>query len=127
MKKLIILLYLSSLIGLQAIEWMTFEEGLLKAKRTNKLLMLDVVRDNCHYCTDMDRNVFYDKEMSDWVESCFIPVKLNLSHDTLPMGIKVQVTPTFIFLDVAGKITKTIQGSWNKKDFKELSIKLCKE
>ncbi len=127
MNKHLILIALSSLITLQAVQWQTWEEGLLKAKKSHKLLMLDVVRDNCHYCSDMDKKVFNDKEMEKWVESCFIPVKLNLSHDTLPKGIKVQVTPTFIFLTSDQKIVKTIQGSWDKKDFMDLSQKLCKE
>jgi len=114
-------------MSLKAVQWLNLEEGLSKAKKDNKLVMLDVVRDNCHYCSDMDKNVFSDIKMSKWVESCFVPVKLNLSHETLPQGFKVQVTPTFLFLTSGQKLVKMIQGSWNKKDFTELSQKLCKE
>lgn len=127
MNKLLTVLFLSSMISLQAVQWLTLEEGLDKAKKTHKLLMLDVVRDNCHFCKDMINNVFNDKEMSAWIESCFIPVKLNISHEILPEGITVQVTPTFLFLNSDKKIVKKIKGSWNIKDFKKLSQKLCRE
>lgn len=127
MNKLLLLVFFSSMLCLEAVQWQTLEEGLSIAKQSNKLVLLDVVRDNCHYCTDMDENVFNDAKMTKWIESCFVPVKLNLSHDTLPMGIKVQVTPTFIFLSSDKKVLKRIQGSWNKQDFKELSKKLCRK
>jgi len=127
MSRIFIILSLFSLLTLEALEWQSFEEGLLKAKKSHKLVMLDVVRDNCHFCSDMDENVFKDEAMSAWIDSCFVPVKLNLSHDSLPEGMKVQVTPTFIFLTSDKELVKTIQGSWNKQEFKELSEKVCKE
>ncbi len=127
MNRLLFLAFVSSMLSLEAVQWQTLETGFSLAKQNNKLVMLDVVRDNCHYCADMDENVFKDKEMTKWIESCFVPVKLNLSHDVLPMGIKVQVTPTFIFLNSDKKVIKTIQGSWDIKDFKELSKKICRK
>lgn len=127
MNKLLVLAFLSSMISLQAIQWHTFEEGLLEAKKSHKLVMLDIVRDKCHYCVDMDKHVFNDAKMKTWIESCFVPVKLNLSHDVLPKGIKAEVTPTFIFMTSEQVLVKKILGSWNKDDFKDLSEKLCQE
>ncbi|MDY0121625.1 MAG: DUF255 domain-containing protein [Sulfurimonas sp.] len=106
---------------LSALEWKTYQEALELQKKSNKLIMIDVVRDNCRFCTDMDRNVFEDKEMSVWLESRFIPVKLNLDHDTLPLGIKVHFTPTFYFIDNANAIKKKIPGSWNIEDFQSMT------
>ena len=127
MSKISIMLYLASLINLEAVQWMSLDEGLDKAKKSHKLIMIDVVRDRCHFCSDMDNNVFKDKKMSTWVESCFIPVKLNLSEDKLPNGLKATVTPTFLFVNKKLELVKKIQGSWNIQDFKQLSQKLCKE
>lgn len=89
--------------------------------------MVDIIRDNCHYCSDMEKNVFKNKEVSKWVEGCFIPVKLNLSEDFLPDGVEVKITPTVVFLDSEQKTIKMIHGSWNIDDFKRLSQNLCKE
>lgn len=83
--------------------------------------MIDVVRTDCHYCTDMERDVLHEPEMSKYLSEKFIPVKLNLDTDKLPLGIKVHFTPTFIFIDAQENIIKKIPGSWNSKDFKELT------
>lgn len=127
MSKILSILYITSLLNLEAVQWMSLEEGLDKAKKTDKLIMMDVIRDGCHFCSDMDKHVFNDKRMSIWIESCFIPVKFNLSQEKLPNGLKVEVTPTFFFMNEKLELIKKIQGSWNKHDFKELSQKLCKE
>ena len=83
--------------------------------------MIDVIRTDCHYCEDMDKDVFQNNEMSEWLENRFIPVKLNLKNDKLPLGIQVHFTPTFFFVDTNGKIVKKIPGSWNIEDFKDLT------
>ncbi len=123
-----ILLFFSLAISLHALQWKTLEEGIKHAKKSNKLIMVDVIRDNCRFCTNMEKNVFDNKEMGQWIEGCFIPVKVNLSkNDTMPKGVSVQITPTFIFLDADEKVIKMIHGSWNIDDFKSLSQDLCKE
>jgi len=127
MSKVLILLYVASMLHLEAVEWMRLDEGLQKAKTSSKLIMIDVVRDRCHFCSDMEHNVFKDKKMSQWIESCFIPVKLNLSNEKLPKGMKVEITPTFLFVNEKLELVKKLHGSWNIFDFKQLSQKLCKE
>ena len=106
---------------LGALEWKTYEEALELQKKSNKLIMIDVVRDNCRFCIDMERNVFQDKKMSVWIENRFIPVKLNLDHDKLPLGLKVNFTPTFFFIDNTNTIKKKIPGSWNIEDFQSMT------
>ena len=83
--------------------------------------MIDVVRSGCGYCEDMDRVVFQDKEMSIWLDEHFISVKINLDEEKLPLGIKVNFTPTFYFVNADSKIVKTVPGSWNIQDFKDLT------
>lgn len=83
--------------------------------------MIDIVRDDCHYCEDMQRDVLSDPKMSQYLEKKFIPVKLNLNRDKLPLGIKVHFTPTFFFVDKHQKIIKKIPGSWNIEDFTDLT------
>ncbi|PHR53910.1 MAG: hypothetical protein COA44_14925 [Arcobacter sp.] len=127
MSRVLSILFITSLLHLEAVQWMSLEEGLAKAKKSDKLIMMDVIRDGCHFCSDMDKNVFNDKNMSIWIESCFIPVKFNLSQEKLPNGLKVEVTPTFFFMNEKLELIKKIEGSWNKQDFTELSQKLCRE
>jgi thioredoxin-related protein len=104
----------------EGIQWRSWDAALEEAALTQKIIMVDAVKDNCRYCMRMDENVFKDAQMAAYLEKRFIPVKINLSHSTMPMGIRVQVTPSFYFFTPHKKLIKTIQGSWNQEDFTDL-------
>ena len=79
--------------------------------------MVDAVRDACRYCDFMDSEVFGDAEVAAAVEARFIPVKVNISRETMPFGLKVPMTPSFYFLTAEGEVIKTVPGAWNREDF----------
>jgi len=120
----IVLALLMVVLSLSAFELKTYESALAQQKKTNKLIMIEVVREGCHYCEDMDRDVFADKEMSEWIAKRFIPIKISLNKQDLPLGLKVTFTPTFYFVDKNQKIVKKIPGAWNMEDFKSLTQKI---
>ncbi|MCK9473243.1 DUF255 domain-containing protein [Sulfurimonas sp.] len=120
MKK-IIFSFMLSCATLFGVDWQSYEEALKLQQKNSKIIMIDVVRTNCRYCINMDRDVFDDKEMSKWIEKRFIPVKLNLDTHEIPLGISVAMTPSFYFVDKNQKIIKNIPGSWNSDDFKDLT------
>lgn len=120
MSKLLVLTFLS-INSLFALEFYSYAEALKLQKKNHKVIMIDVVRDDCHYCQDMNRDVLQDSKMSQHLSNKFIPVKINLDHDKLPLGIKVNFTPTFFFINTQGEIIKKIPGSWNIKDFTDLT------
>ncbi|QOY51781.1 thioredoxin family protein [Candidatus Sulfurimonas baltica] len=107
--------------NLSAIEWHTYEDALKLQEKSSKVIMVDVIRTECQYCIKMDKNVFADEEMSRWLQERFIPVKINLDTEKMPLDVEVKMTPTFYFLDKNKKIVKTIPGSWNIEDFKDLT------
>ena len=117
----IILVLLASALSLFALEFHSYEEALKMQKKSGKIIMIDVVRSDCHYCHKMDAEVFNDEQMSKWIEKRFIPVKLDLDFDEIPLGIKVHFTPTFFFVNKEQKIIKTVPGSWSIQDFKDLT------
>lgn len=123
MKKIAIIC-LISLSSLFALEFHSYKEALKLQKQNHKIIMIDVIRSDCHYCSDMDKNVFQDKKMSQYLKEKFIPVKINLDTQSLPLGIKVNFTPTFFFVDKEQKIVKKIPGSWDIQDFKDLTKKI---
>ncbi|MBU0720648.1 DUF255 domain-containing protein [bacterium] len=108
-------------LSLSATQWHSYEEALELQKKSSKLIMIDFVREHCHYCEDMDKGVFEDKEMSRWLDKRFIAVKINLDKDVVPEGVKVMMTPTFYFFNTKKEIVKKIPGSWNIEDFKSLT------
>ena len=123
-----ILLSLSfAILSLHGLEFHSYEDALKLQKKNNKIIMIDVIRTDCHYCEEMNTNVFEDKEMSKWLEKRFIPVQINLDNERLPLGIKVNFTPSFFFINSKQQIVKKIPGSWDIDDFKDLTKHITKE
>lgn len=121
MKKLIVLMCVLAELSLSAMDWKSYNDALVLQEKNSKIIMLDVVRTHCQYCIKMDREVFRDKDMSKWVSERFIPVKINLDENEMPLDVEVGMTPTFYFLDKEKKLLKVIPGSWNMEDFKDLT------
>ena len=69
----------------------------------------------------METQDFDDLYMEEWLEERFIMVRMNLYTETLPLGIKPIVTPSFYFINNKQEIVKNINGSWNIQDFKDLT------
>jgi len=120
MKNILFGLFLCTL-SLPALEWLSFEKGIELQKDTKKIMMIDVVRTDCHFCTDMEKKVFDDPQMAQWIKERFVPVKVNLDKEKIPFGIKTNFTPSFFFVNSNGDIVKKIPGSWNIEDFKSLT------
>ena len=115
---------LASLLGfssLFAVDFYSYEDALKLQKKSNKIIMIDVVRTGCHYCEDMEKKVFENAAMAEWLDERFIVVKMNLDKEQLPFGMKVDFTPTFYFVNADKKIVKKIPGSWSIEDFKDLT------
>jgi thioredoxin-related protein len=113
------LLVLSTATALfaEGVQWRIWEEGLGEAKAQKKLLLVEAVREGCHYCDEMQRAVFDDAAMAARIEERFVPVKVNLSREAMPLGLKVAMTPSFYFLTSDAKVIKFVPGSWNREDF----------
>ncbi len=123
MNKIALVLMLS-VCSLWAVEFHTYEDALKLQKQNKKIIMIDVVRTGCHYCEDMQKNVLSNKKMSKWLDERFIAVKINLDKEKLPLGIEVDFTPTFYFINTEKKIVKKVPGAWNIEDFKDLTKRI---
>jgi thioredoxin-related protein len=103
------------------IRWLKdLDLALYKAKKQNKLVLVYIYSPHCGYCKRMDRTTFRDKEIQEYVEKYFIPVKIDSNSPEGEM-IKTEYgylgTPTFHFIEPDGKKIKSIFGAWEKKDF----------
>jgi len=95
----------------------SFETAFQKAKSEHKIVMIKAMSDTCHYCRKMEREVLIDKDVIKLIEKDFIPVSINVSKHMLPLGLKAELTPSFIFIDENKKVLKNVPGAWNKNDF----------
>ena len=120
MNRLVLILALSAL-SLWGVEFHSYEDALKLQQKSKKIIMIDVVRTDCHYCEDMQKEVLENPEMSKYLNKRFISVKMDLDKQKLPLGMKVDFTPTFFFIDANNVIIKKIPGSWNIADFTDLT------
>jgi thioredoxin-related protein len=110
-----------------SVQYEGFEQALQKAKKEHKIIMIKVMTKDCYYCKKMDREVMVEKEVVDRLEEDFISVAIDVSTTQLPLGLKAEFTPSFIFIDENGTVLMNLPGAWNKADFldilKEAKIK----
>jgi thioredoxin-related protein len=97
-----------------------FQKALERAQKENKLIMIEAMSSTCHFCRKMENEVMIEKEVVRAIEKDFIPVAIDINRHRLPLGLKVDATPSFIFIDKNKKVLMNIPGAWNKNDFLEL-------
>jgi uncharacterized protein YyaL (SSP411 family) len=59
------------------LEWKTWNEGFSLAQKTNKIAIIDVYTDWCHWCKVMDKNTYTDDSVINLINEHFIPIKFN--------------------------------------------------
>lgn len=81
----IVLVFIISSISVSAkgneIEWLSYNDGLAKAKNEKKILLIDFYTDWCGWCKKMDANTYTSKKVIDYLNKHFVVVKLNPEKD----------------------------------------------
>jgi Thioredoxin-related protein len=57
--------------------WNSFETGMKKAQTSKKKILIDVYTDWCSWCTKMDKEVYTDPKVREYLSKNFVIVKLN--------------------------------------------------
>lgn len=100
--------------------WHTWKQALQLSGKSHKPIMIEAMRDGCRYCVKMDKEVFADKTFARTLHDKVVPVKINLSKESMPIDEEPMMTPTFYFVDGSGRIIKEVPGSWTQEDFKAI-------
>lgn len=58
-------------------KWLSFEEGLKKAKKENKLILMDIYAKWCHWCNVIENTTYRDKEVIELINKYYIPVRVD--------------------------------------------------
>jgi len=117
---LIVMSILSSLIFANSDSNTSYEDALKIAKKEHKVIMIELTREDCHFCKRMDKEVMIDSNISTTLAKDFVVVKLDVNRDKLPLGLKKEITPTFAFVKESGELFSIMRGAWNIDDFKAL-------
>jgi len=97
-----------------------FTKALERAKKENKLIMVEAMTSTCHFCRKMEREVMVEVEVVEAIDKDFVPVAIDVHKHSLPLGLKVDATPSFIFIDAQKNVLMNVPGAWDKNDFLEL-------
>jgi len=112
MKKLALLIYLPVLLMSGELK-----TALLKAKRTNKPVMVYVKAEMCQYCDKMKDETLSDSSVQENMEG-FIFVKTDkTSRDAKKYLPATRYTPTVYFISPKFKVVNTVKGYLPKEDF----------
>ena len=60
-----------------AVKWYTWEEAIKAAEKSPKKIFVDVYTEWCGWCKKMDRNTFAKKNVAEYLNKNFYPVKLD--------------------------------------------------
>lgn len=65
-----------------AVQWLSWNEGIVKATKENKKILLYVYTSSCVWCRKMERETFADATVVQLVKSEFVAIKLNASDNS---------------------------------------------
>lgn len=138
MKKLLLFLVLlgSISVSAQEIKWMSMNEALEAQKKQPKKIFVDAYTTWCGPCKLLDKNTFGNKDVAEYINKHYYPVKFNaegdevikykdkvyenpdydperkgrnsVHHFALAMGVNAY--PTMVFFDEKGDFLSPVKG-----------------
>ena len=104
--------------------WNELDPALAEAKRAQKPLLVDVYTDWCGWCKRMDKTTYADPDVRDYVQSAFVPVRVNAEDDKRRASylgetrtyrqfadtFRISGYPTTLFLAPDGRLITQLPG-----------------
>lgn len=112
--------------------FLDFREDVAEAKADGKRVMIYFGQDGCPYCAKLMRVNFQQPDIVAYTRQHFMPIALNMWGDRetvwldgrsrpekdLARELKVQFTPTLLFLNEEGEVIARINGYYHPERFK---------
>ena len=111
-------------------QFTSYSEAAAKAKRENKIILVDVYTDWCVWCKRMDKDVYTDAKVKAEMEKYFAAAKLDAESATnqsfkgvakteqaIAADLKVSGYPTTVFLSPDEQIIQIVPGYVKAPDF----------
>jgi thioredoxin-related protein len=112
--------------------FLEFEDDVAEASAAGKRVMLYFHQDGCPYCARLVEENFTDPELKAQIIEHFDGISLNMWGDrevvsvggrkftekTFAAALKVQYTPTLVFLNEQGKVALRLNGYYPPQDFR---------
>jgi len=112
--------------------FLEFEDDVAEATRAGRRVMLYFHQEGCPYCARLVEENFSDPQIRDFMIEHFDGITVNIwgdrevvsvgghqfSEKTFAAALKVQYTPTLIFLDETGKVALRLDGYYPLRQFR---------
>ena len=112
--------------------FLEFEDDVTEAATAGRRVMLYFHQEGCPYCAKLVEENFTDPEIKAYIIKHFDGISLNMWGDrevvsiggqdftekTFAAALKVQYTPTLVFLDENGKVALRLNGYYPPADFR---------
>ena len=105
----------------------SYVEAVIQAKEENKMILLEVVLDNCKFCDKMDRLVLSKQNVQDSIAQHFIFAQLNADREPLPLNLSEQMSPMFVFISKDENVQDMRFGYIEESDFLNLLVEQSKK
>jgi len=104
-------------------DWYSYEDGLIKARKEGKYVMVDFYTGWCKWCKKLDSDTYPDKAVSEYIKANFVPVKIDaesgarvihemsqITNKELADRYEVKSYPAVWFVDSTGARAKLLNG-----------------
>jgi thioredoxin-related protein len=128
-----------------SVQWLPWAEGMAKAAKENKKILLYVYTSSCGWCKKMETETFQKTEIAQALQEHFIPIKLNANDNVElefkgklyrnsnsgPRGYNALATeildgrmsfPSLVFLDETQQTLQVIAGFKCPDDFLPMAV-----
>lgn len=95
----------------ESIRWLSYAQTLEQAPKAGKPMFIFFRAPWCYICKKMQRLVFPDPQLSDYLGKRYLAVKVDVTKDKRVAEVyKVNYLPTYIILTEQGKPVMTLKG-----------------
>ena len=103
--------------------FMSYDEAVFKAKKEGKMILLEVVLDNCKFCEKMERLVLSKQNVQDAIiAQNFVFSQINADREPLPLNLSEQMSPMFVFISKSENVKDMRFGYIEENNFLKLLV-----